>query len=409
MGGPVSIGERELRGQLGSALDGFVPGPVPMPALIRQGKAIVVRRRIVTIAAVALVIVAAAVITPLGLGNLAPHRVPVSPTHYTVTEHSVRLAHPLRMSYDNNFTDSAEIAYGRVNDRSWWVRLGVHADLVSVNSRDMTTTVDGSGYAPLNRRSGPFASLASNGGSPQIDYGIVRADVSYLRIRLTNGQTLTVRPVTAFGPRYARYVAFAVPYNSAVTEVTAYSARSELGYAIPFTQGNQLQIRWIPAGQAPPPQVSYELGSGTMAGAAWSLRMMTGPWGDCEVFSARWPGFPLGWCGFSALSRSQVVRIPVGPEPGAVPKRLPSKGSVVTPMIELAQAAPSVSYLILTRQNGTTFRAASVAAGEWRYCVFSSERNLPTEPRLRNPALAVIRWTAYNSSGHELGSGSVQQ
>lgn len=408
MGCVMSIDEQELRSQLGPALDRFVPGPVPIPALIRQGKAMVIRRRIITIGAVALAIAAAAVIAPLGLRNSAAHRPPVSPTHYMVTEHSARLAHPLALSYANNHTASAEIAYGQVNNRRWWLKLTVHAYLLSVSGRGLSSDLGiGNVGPPYTSSSGAPVTLVTNGGSPQIDYGVVRSDVAYLHVKLTSGQTLTIRPVDVFGRRYARYVAFAVPYNSAVTQLTAYSARAELGYAIPFTRFNQLQIRWIPAGQAPPPQASYEIGSGTMPGTAWSVQLKTGPWGTCEVISARWSGFPLAWCGFSGLSRGQIARMPVGPEPGAVPKRLPARGSVVTPMIEVAQTAPSVSYLILTRQNGTTFRALAVAAGRWSYCVFRSEQNLLSEPRQRTPALAVVRWTAYNSSGHRLGSGAV--
>ena len=317
MGCAMSIEERELRSQLGAALDQFVPGQVPMPALVRQAKGMVTRRRLATIAAVASLIITAAVVAPLAMRHVADGRAPTSPTNYTVTQHSARLAHPLHISYGTNTTASAEVGFGTVNARSWWVKLSVRAGVIHVTSRDLDVNFDiGNGNPPLNSRSGAFASLTNNGGSPVLDYGIVRADVAYLRVKLTNGQVLTVRPVDVFGQRYARYVAFAVPYDAAVTELIAYSARAELGYAIPFTRAGEFWNRWNPAGlPAPPAPASYLIGSGVADRAAWSVHLDVGPWGTCQVTSAMRPGFAVAWCPVPGLRPGRVAQILHGEDP----------------------------------------------------------------------------------------------
>jgi hypothetical protein len=404
----MTIDEPEVRAKLATALDHFTPGPVPMNDLIRAGKALAFRRRLVAAAAAASLIAAVAVIVPLALRHQSARPAPASHLHYSVTVHPARLARPIVPNWGSNTTVKANIAYGTVNKHKWWLTLvmGPGAAL-NVSGPDLAANFDvGSGFPEPASRTGALASLVSNGGSPWVDYGFVRADVAYLRVGLTNGQILTVRPVPVFGPRYASYVAFAVPYNSAVTRITAYSARTELGYAIPFTQDDQLQIRWLRAGQAPlPAQAWIEVASGTLARSSWSVRLDVGPWGICEVTAARWPGFPLAWCGFAALRPDQLA-LAVGPTPGPVPKHLPAKGSVIVTDIDLMQTAPSVSYLIMTRADHTTFRVRTVRAEGWRYCVFESAALLPTQRAEHLPGRAVVRWTAYDAAGRKLGSGS---
>ncbi len=55
--------EQDFRAQLGTALDHFAPGPVPFDAVVRQGRAVMIRKR-VTAAVVGLAVLAAAALVP---------------------------------------------------------------------------------------------------------------------------------------------------------------------------------------------------------------------------------------------------------------------------------------------------------------------------------------------------------
>ena len=74
--------EQDLRGQLGTALDAFAPGPIPFDAVVRQGRSVVIRKR-VTAVAVGLAVLAAAAMAPTLLHALH-HPAPVT-RHYHVT------------------------------------------------------------------------------------------------------------------------------------------------------------------------------------------------------------------------------------------------------------------------------------------------------------------------------------
>jgi hypothetical protein len=74
--------EHDFRAQLGTALDEFAPGPVPFHAVVRQGKAVMIRKRI-TAVAVGLAVLAAAALVPTLLHAL--HRTAPVTHHYHVT------------------------------------------------------------------------------------------------------------------------------------------------------------------------------------------------------------------------------------------------------------------------------------------------------------------------------------
>jgi hypothetical protein len=396
--------ERALRYQLTAAIERYAPGPVMVPDLVRRGRRLRKRRRARAAAVIVSLVAAAAVVIWLA-PRPAPRPAPASPQRYTVTVHAARPARPLPVNFDSNAQVSGLVAYGQVNNRQWWLRLSEHAgDLYVIGPGLESSFGVGDGGVDPPSSSGPPATLVSNGGSPWIDYGVVRSDVAYLTVKLTNGQTLTVRPVALFGRRYASYVAFGLPFNSALTQITAYSARGELAYAIPFTSDFQLQIRWIPAGKAAPGQASHQVGSGTVAGKAWSERLDTGPWGICQVISAALANLPAADCALQPLKPGQVAQAPDGTVFNLFTVPIPATGQRILPAVELAQAAPDVSYLILTRADGSTFRAPAVLVGGRRYSAFVTSVYFPgVGPRI--PPLAVTRWAAYDSAGRELGSG----
>jgi hypothetical protein len=68
--------EQDLRAQLGSTLDGFTPGPVPLQAFIRQGQRIRIRRRLSAAASIAVIAALAASAPPAErLGDLSLRQV----------------------------------------------------------------------------------------------------------------------------------------------------------------------------------------------------------------------------------------------------------------------------------------------------------------------------------------------
>src|SRR5262249_52542698 len=109
--------------------------------------------------------------------------------------------------------------------------------------------------------------------------GYVRHDVDRLRADLSNGQVLSLHPVPVLGSRFARWVAFAVPFTAAVKEITVYSAGRELEHTIPFTGAGSIDIvRWLPPSHPALPKPAFgHVGSGTTNGQHWTVRGYLGP------------------------------------------------------------------------------------------------------------------------------------
>lgn len=63
---------------------------------------------------------------------------------------------------------------------------------------------------------------------PELLAFAVRADVSYLVVGLSNGQAVTLRPVTVLGLARPRLAAISVPSQTSIIEIRAYSASGEL-------------------------------------------------------------------------------------------------------------------------------------------------------------------------------------
>lgn len=225
--------------------------------------------------------------------------------------------------------------------------------------------------------------IALSEGAPPTFIARVRADVAYLIVTLTNGQRLTLRPVAIFGPGYARYVAFPVPASSAVVMITAFSARAEVGYAIPFTGAGGLDtVLWRRPGEQPPSKrASYLIGSGTLNGRPWSEHAYQGPWGFCAVT-------PLSatWC---------IPDTPGNLTAGKAATLLFQSWAGDTGYVTVA-ATPAVSYLVLSHPDGSTARITPrVLFGE-KFFVFGS-----------SPPAAVRAWAAYSATGARLAAGAV--
>jgi hypothetical protein len=171
-----------------------------------------------------------------------------------------------------------------------------------------------------------------------------------------------------------------VPYPAAVLRITAYSATADLGYTVPFTSLESVQIEhWLPpCAPALPRPERLRIGSGHANGSAWSEYAYVGPWGVC-IGSAGdgsycWPG------GLRQLARGH----------GATP--VESSTTTQRTTFVVIAVAPAVSYLVVRRADGSTMRVLPVRAGPAGFCTF-----------------AVVKgdWTAYSAAGTSLASGTV--
>jgi hypothetical protein len=368
--------ERDVRAWLGAALDEVDPGPVPLSGIMRKGRAAVIRRRLITAG------VAAAVLAVTVAGPVLAHRFPATPPEPATPGHYWATVSPPGPGAPQGL-----IARGRVNGRHWQVsgqRLVSGTPTVC-----LTASPTGTGCyqgAPLRaRRTGDPAELSYGLGTrPLVTVGTVRDDVAYLRVTLGNGQVLTLRPVAILGPGYARFVAFAVPASTSVTQISAYSRRAELAYAVPFTGWDQVEtVRWLQPGEPPGPRPArYLIGSGNAGGQPWSMYAYAGPWGVC-----------LGGAGWGSTCEPVGIGQLAGGQAASLAMVSAGRGGT---NYDVVAATPAVSYLLVTHADGSTARVATRRAGGAGFAVFTSL-----------PGNRVSHWAAYSAGGRRLASGGV--
>lgn len=400
----MSIGsESELRERLVTAASRYEPGPVRYDALLRQGRAIIVRRR-VAVAVAVLLVAAVSVVTPLALRTAAGQPSPYTGSHYHVTVYPAQQAQSL-LPNARHYARPRSIAYGVINGQRWRLTLSVTQNSpvrgpVTISGTGGYSSDDGQMFAEPWRatRSGPPATMYEGGGAfPTFYAGIVRSDVTRLVVRLTNGQVLAITPVAIFTARYERYFGFPVPDFSSVTEIIAYAGQREVGLTYPFNRYSFIYVHWINPGQPVPPQVNYLIRSSGRGTGRWSAWVYAGPWGACQVIFLRSTGYaecPLTPPGRGAVARILDLHI----------SRIGRTVRTIVPTIQMAQTARSVNYLVLTRADGTDFRVTTVTAGTSKYCAFLTFRS----ELGRHNGSTVVRWTAYSASGRELGTGPVR-
>ncbi len=359
-------------------MDDIEPGSPPLGGIVRQGRAVRARRRFALAGAVA-VVAALVVSAPWSLRALAPWSGRPAGPAYRVT-----------VTGPGPAAGRGVIAVVSLEGHRWvLVGVRVHRSraVCFAMKRPAATGLDGGcvggSAAPVRRGGPPVVEVTQLASAPLVWFGSVRSDVSLVQVSLSNGQVLGLRPVAAFGAGRASYVAFAAPSSSAVTRITAYSGRSELGYAVPFTGDNQVEtLRWLtPGAPAQPHPATYLIGSGSAGGRAWSVHAHLGPWGTCIVGTGTgamcMPTVP------SRLTGGRAARLFSfqGGGPGGV--------AYVTIAV-----GPAVSYLSVTTGNGQPARPAIVNAGAARLGVFGQRGN------------GRVRWAAYSAQGRELASGT---
>jgi hypothetical protein len=391
--------EGQLRARLGAALAQLDPAPLPLEAVVRHGRAVKLRRRLLAAAAAAVVAAAALAVPALARYVGQPPSGAAGRYHVTV--------HP------GNGSNQRVIAYGRVttglNDMQWSVRgagsgRGFHlhwrAGQWHHYDHGHLASVAAGSWDDANLSTALPASPASifdvASGDPELLAFAVRADVRYLVAVLSNGQAVTLRPVKVRGPARPRLTAIAVPAQTSITQIRAYSARGELGYTVPYAalpprpsrlnpdaSGDFQIVRWLQPGQpARPAPATYMIGRGTARGAAWSEQLKVGPWGTCVVP----PTGPAGIC-YPAARRALL-----GGKAAMVLAR--TRYSQAHLGWDAIAAAPSVTSIKARMPDGQTVRVRIYPHDGVNYATITWSGPNP-------PA----RWIAYSASGHALASG----
>ena len=362
----------ELRESLHEALRTVVPGDPPVEDAIRRGKAIRTRRRVTAIASVAAVAVLAGIGYP-ALTHLGAAQAPPATTnrHASVTDVPPGRGAPAGL-----------IASGTIYGKPWRVTTN-NPGKSGASGQCLDATGAALGPQPLSScgpMSPPGSAVpvqfegTSADGYAQVDVGLVRADVSHVLVRLSDGTVLPVTPVQVYG---ARYVAFASPARLRIDSATAYLSDGQYVTSIPFNWPGGLASfgPWRSPGQPVPAQASKVIGSGSAGRTTWSVRAYVGPWGVCVVSTGQ------------SLCTS-------GSTPGVTGVFSTPGGS---PGVVSGTAASEVRYIEVTMTDGSTLRVTPVLVGGQLYFAFYLDKG---QQQVRG-------WAAYDAAGKQLSSGTL--
>lgn len=363
----VSISdEHDLQERLDQAFQAITPRTAPVDQAVRKGRVIRVRRRIAAVAAPAVVAVAVAV--PFLLHQAATQPVLNQSRHHHVTVHPAGPHAPAGL-----------IASGTVDGQPWRVAADKPGTAGAKPGSQCFMALSLQDCLPVTApdRTHPVALTSVSNGPTDAGYGLVSAAVSYVTVRLADGEVLTLRPVSVYG---TRFVAYAVPRHLAVSRITAYSAHGELATAIPFNdpEGSAILGLWQQPGQTGPGRVTRLVGSGAVGGRTWSVTAYVGPWGDCLLIRGV-RDLGSGCVPLSSMRGTSVAGSTSGP-----------------PEVVYGSAAADVEHVVITLRGGGTIRAQAVPAGSQKFFAFELSHGQHT-----------VRWQAYDAAGHETSSGPI--
>lgn len=367
----MSIGESELRADLSTALDELDYGPLPLRSVISQGKLVRWRRRLATIAAA--LVAAGAVVGPVVGLHAGQSSQAAASGSYHVTVHAPGPNSP------------GLIAYGQINQKGWRVT-GAAMQLNGRPSVCFRTPRESCTFMAVPKAKdkgspGDF-DFTTAGGIPMALIGSVRADVRQVRVSLSNGQTLTLKPVPIFGKDKAAWVALMVPQPATITKITAYSAKGKVGYAIPFGRGPLFSsVRWLSPGVSPWPKLAtYRAASGTLHRKHWAENVYIGPWGYCVA------GTGVGMCSPQPLGRILAT--------GYInPVTVVSAGKP-TIGYNVFITSRRVGYVIVHFSKSHSIRLRLVRKGPFKFAGFTTSQ-----------PYAASTWDGYSASGKLLVSG----
>jgi hypothetical protein len=372
-----------------------------LDSVIKRGRAVMIRRRVV--AAVAVIVVAAVAVAVPKLAHNLSEPPPSSPG-YQVTVHPPAKNSSKRL-----------IAYGRlktnVNNVGWkvtgwgsgrgfhlhWHMYGVwHVYqfgryLGDVHGGSFDGQASGSLAIPVN----PVNIYELAAAEPYLFAFTVRADVRYLIVSLSNRQSVTLRPVAILGRARPGLVAIAVPAQTSITQISAYSAAGEIAYTAPFgakpayptplnsgDSGDFEILRWLQPDQpALPRPATYKIGHGSADRTSWTQYVYVGPWGTCFVApTASYWCYPV--TAGELTHRAAAVRLFTS-----------YLGSTIG--WSVIAAKPSVGYIVLRTSNDDLVGVRTYSVdGAKLATVFLGRNNIDTG------------WIAYSPTGKQLASGS---
>jgi hypothetical protein len=367
----VSIDDQhDLYERLDLAVGAVTPREAPVGGAMKRGRGIRLRRRSAVVAGVVAVVAAGVVAVPS--------------LRHTATERPAGARYTATVQPPGPHSPPGLIASGMVNGQRWQVTVG-KPGAGGAGPGQQFTRASGPAFGPDGLSSGPALAPdstepvsfnAMSSGPSQAQFGAVRADVSYITVRLGNGILLTLHPVRVWG---VREVAFAVPVGATITEATAYSRHGVIATAIPFNYPGGIATfsAWLRPGQHALSRATGLIGTGRVSGRAWSVTAYLGPWGICLEGGA--PGTNAGGCvpTTSPLGTSLMFR------------------SAGTPGVAGGTASASVARVVAYPSGGAPVQARPVTVGPQKFFSFP----LPDGTK-------AVRWKAYDSSGNVVASGT---
>lgn len=209
-------------------------------------------------------------------------------------------------------------------------------------------------------------------------------------------QTVTLRPVSVLGATHPGFVAIAVPAETSISEISAFGARGELGYTVPFgilapplshfneDPSSDFEIlRWLqPSQPAVPRPATYRIGHGTLGGASWSQYVYVGPWGACV-------SPPTGSIFCYPSDASDLTD-------GKPANVLDSAWFNSGPGWSTIVAKPSVSYILLSERGTGQVRLKLYPVDGVKFATIA----MPAHNHFTG-------WRAYSSTGQLLASGGL--
>jgi hypothetical protein len=370
----VSIDDqRDLYERLDLAIGAITLREAPVGGAIRRGRGIRLRRRVVVAAGVAAVVAAGVVGVP---------RLRHADAEHPVASYSATVRPP------GPHSPPGLIASGTVKGQRWQIVAGrpgaggagrgqqiFLATGPALDSGSASTSVSTTDLKSTD----PVLFLGLLCGPTQVQFGELRADVSFVKVRLGTGSTLTLHPATVWG---VRMVAFAIPIGAPVVSATAYSGRGEIATAIPFNAADGMAFfgTWLRPGQHGLARASGRVGSGSYLGRAWSATAYLGPWGVCLV----------GQAGGTGASSCMHATSAAGLGTGVM---FWTDG---VPAVAVGSAGQSVARIVVTSPDGKTTQMRLVTVGGIRFFAF---------PFGKGPK--PWKWTAYDGSGHVIASDKV--
>ena len=389
----------ELREDLDRALRTVTFGEAPVERAKRDGRRIRIRRRVALLAgALAVAAVAAGYPALARSGAAAPAPANGQPTRTSPAGHDPVITDtPPGQTTEapGGLTDkSGIVAAGTMGGARWQVAVDgpnaanpVPADsCYTVTISPLSGVISGCGDLPSLLSSGLGSSVPArftgmSEGTTEVTVGVVTQNLAYFIVTFHDGQQLKLIPVTAGGHRY---IAWAAPLSMTIDTVVAhlgdaYSDSGQVAVAVPFDLPGQMPFfgLWQLDGQSAPPPDAKVIGSGTTDGHAWKTSAYEGPWGTCFVTSPEdFECVPVEHLGGTAVLGGWG-----GSPPGPA---------------GFGSAAPGVASVRVTLSDGKTVRVRPVGVGNEALFAFAIGDNAtPTH------------WTAYDSSGQQVGAGSV--